>query len=116
MMVPIYCSPAKDPAVKVEQIHLRQATLRLSSPFITSFGTIIERPCIIVEVEAGGAERLGGMRRVRSSMVLVRDGHNGVARMLDYLIPTLMGQEIDDPEAIWGLYARVRGHNMAKAA
>jgi O-succinylbenzoate synthase len=34
----------------------------------------------------------------------------------EYLLPTLLGAEIGDPEEVWDLFGAVRGHNMAKAA
>ena len=102
--------------MKVEQIHLRQVRLRLSSPFITSFGTIIERPCIIVEVGAEGLSGLAECVAFEAPWYSYETVTTAWHVMLDYLIPSLMGQEVHDPEAVWGLFARVRGHNMAKAA
>lgn len=102
--------------MKVEHIHLRQLRLRLSSPFTTSFGTIIERPCIIVEVEAGGVSGLAECVAFEAPWYSYETVTTAWHVMLDYLIPTLIGQEIDGPEAIWHLFGKVRGHNMAKAA
>ena len=102
--------------MKVEQVHLRQVRLRLSSPFTTSFGTIIERPCIIVEVEAEGLKGLAECVAFEAPWYSYETVTTAWHIMLDYLIPCLMGQDVHEPEAVWGLFARVRGHNMAKAA
>lgn len=102
--------------MKVEQIRLRQVRLQLLSPFTTSFGTIIERPCIIVEIRAGGGGGLAECVAFEAPWYSYETVTTAWHVMLDYLIPSLVGQEIDEPEDVWGLFARVRGHNMAKAA
>ena len=102
--------------MRIESVELRQITLPLLSPFTTSFGTETDRPCLIATVRSDGlsgySECVAGDGPWYSYETLGTAWH--VLR--DFLVPRLLGREVDDPTAVWELFAPIRGHNMAKAA
>src|SRR5579864_961462 len=102
--------------MKIEAIELRQTKLRLTAPFTTSFGTTLERSCIIVLVHAEGVTGLGECVAFEGPWYSYETIGTAWHIMTDYLVPRLLGAEVDEPEEVWGLFGSVRGHNMAKAA
>ncbi|MBN1953515.1 MAG: o-succinylbenzoate synthase [Anaerolineae bacterium] len=101
---------------KIERIELHHIDLPLVHPFETSFGREVTRPCILVSVHAAGltgwGECVAGDGPWYASETIGTAWHV----LADYLIPALLGQEIDEPADVVARFARVRGHAMARAA
>jgi O-succinylbenzoate synthase len=102
--------------VKIERVELRQVRLRLTAPFTTSFGTTLDRSCIIVEVGGQGVMGLGECVAFDGPWYSYETIGTAWHVMSDYLIPGLLGTVVTEPEDVWDLFGPVRGHNMAKAA
>lgn len=102
--------------MRIEAIELRQIRLPLLTPFTTSFGTEIDRPCIIVTIDGEGMQGYGECVAGDGPWYSYETMDTAWHVMRDFLIPRLLGQEIEAPEQVWDLFAPVRGHNMAKAA
>ncbi len=102
--------------MKIESIELRRITLPLVSPFTTSFGTQTERPCIIVSVHAEGVTGYGECVAMEGPWYSYETVGTAWHMLQDYLIPRLLGYDLDDPMDVWDVLASIRGHNMAKAA
>lgn len=102
--------------MKIEKIELHQIELPLVHPFRTSFGTQTERETILVQLFSGGmsawAECVASKGPWYSSDTTVEAWHV----MNDFLIPMLIGQEVEKPTDMPKLMKPVRGHVMAKAA
>jgi O-succinylbenzoate synthase len=88
----------------------------LAAPFTASFGTQASRPCLIVEVEGEGARGLGECVAGDGPWYSYETIGTALHVLREWLVPRLLGAGIDDPAAVWGLFAPIRGHNMAKAA
>ena len=88
----------------------------LKSAFTTSFGTQTDRPCIIVTVNAEGLQGYGECVAGDGPWYSYETLGTAWHIMRDFLIGRLLGTNVDDPAAVWKLFAPVRGHNMAKAA
>jgi O-succinylbenzoate synthase len=102
--------------MKIERIELHHIEMPLVHPFRTSFGVETERPCIVTAVYSQGlvgwGECVVGLGPWYSSETVGTAWHV----LTEFLVPTLLHQEISDPTVIPNLFKAVRGHPMAKAS
>lgn len=104
--------------MKIDRIDLHNINMPLASPFETSFGLELERPCILVAVHADGligwGECVAGERPDYAAETIITAWHI----LRDYLAPGLIGHTLHTPADIFTSagYKLVRGHLMAKAA
>jgi o-succinylbenzoate synthase len=99
---------------RIDAIELRLVELSLVRPFRTSFGEERVKQCILARVETGAGvgwgECVAGPRPDyseefnRSAWLVLRD----------HLAPRILGADVAASE-LWGRFALVRGHPMAKA-
>ena len=101
--------------MKLETITLHHIKMPLVAPFTTSFGSIDTRECIILEVNAGGLVGWGECVADRDPGYGYETAGTAWHILRDFLIPSIMGQEINDIEDLNRKIAHVRGHLMAKA-
>lgn len=102
--------------MKIDRVELMQFGLRLSRPFTTSFGTTLERPCLIVAVQSEGCTGYGECVAFDGPWYSYETVTTAWHVLRDFLIPALLDIDVEDPTAVWDRFAPVRGHNMAKAA
>lgn len=94
---------------KVELIELE---MPLKEEFVTSFGSIKYRPCILVRIEErGGEEGWGEVAAGKAPLYSYETVKTAWHVIEDFLIPELEG----GVEAYHLRVAKFRGHNMAKA-
>lgn len=102
--------------MKIERVELHHVSQELVQPFRTSFGTQIERSCILVTVYGEG---LVGWAECPTSL---DPGYSyetvGTAWHIlsDFLVPALLGQDITTTADIAPHFQAVRGHQMAKSS
>lgn len=102
--------------MKIERVELHHVSQELVQPFRTSFGTQIERSCILVTVYSEG---LTGWAECPTSL---DPGYSyetvGTAWHIlsDFLVPALLGQDITTTADIAPHFKAVRGHQMAKSS
>lgn len=100
--------------MRIERIELREVGLPLVHPFETSFGRETERRVIIVtafgEGLVGYGESAAGLGPWYSYETVETCWH--VQR--DFLVPLMVGQDIETPTEVTERFAPVRGHNIAK--
>jgi o-succinylbenzoate synthase len=102
--------------MKVERVEVRELALPLRHPFETSFGRTTRKEFLLVAVSADGVTGYGECVADRDPYYLP-ETNGTVAHVLDeFLIPLLLKLEIAHPRDVWPGLARVRGHEMAKAA
>jgi O-succinylbenzoate synthase len=103
-------------SITVDRLQLRLVRLPLVAFFETSFGRIYERSFVLVSLEGGGVAGIGecvaDVDPYYSAETTVTAWH--VIR--DFLAPLVLGRQFEDPRDVFAALARVRGHNMAKAA
>src|SRR5579883_2737195 len=99
--------------MKLEQVELRHITMPLKSPFTTSFGTEVERPCIIVTVHAGGLTGYGECVAGDGPWYSYETIGTAWHVLHDYIVPQILGQDVTDAADLWRRLARIRGHRMA---
>ena len=102
--------------MKVDRVEVRELALPLRYPFETSFGRTTRKEFLLVAVSADGVTGYGECVADRDPYYLPETNAT-VAHVLDeFLIPLLRKLEIAHPRDVWPGLARVRGHEMAKAA
>lgn len=100
---------------KVDRVTLRHIRMAYVHPFETSFGVERERDCIIVKVDGDGVSGWGECVAMAGPWYSYETTQTNWHILSDFLIPTVLGTQLDGPESVFDAFARVRGHNMAKA-
>src|SRR5215467_6071875 len=102
--------------VRIERLRLRLVRLPLVAFFETSFGRIYDRTFILAQVDGDGieglAECVAEVDPYYSPETTVTAWHV----IKDFLAPLVLGRTFAHPRDVFPAFARVRGHNMAKAA
>jgi O-succinylbenzoate synthase len=101
--------------MRIEKIELRHIRMELVSPFVTSMGTEYDEEHIIVRVDGEGVTGWGESVAEGTPYYSYETVQTAWHILRDFLIPSLLGRDLKDVDEAIGLYARVRGHMMAKA-
>jgi O-succinylbenzoate synthase len=101
---------------RIDRVHLRLVRLPLVAFFETSFGRVYDKTFILVTLEGEGTQGLGecvaDVDPYYSSETTTAAWHI----LEDFIAPLVLGRTFQDPRDLFPALARVRGHNMAKAA
>jgi O-succinylbenzoate synthase len=100
--------------MRVEQIELRTIQLPLRHHFETSFGRTYGRDTILVTVWADGVEGWGESPVEDGPWYCPETVETAWHVQRDFLIPALLGRQLETAEEAFGRMALVRGHQMAK--
>ncbi len=98
----------------VERIELRYIQLPLKHPFETSFGRSFRRDTIVVRVWADGVEGWGESPVEDGPWYSYETVETAWHVQREFLVPMLLGQEVETATQVFDRLAGVRGHNMAK--
>jgi len=100
----------------IEKIHLYHISQRLVSPFVTSFGIEEDRHCLLLSIQSADLEGWGEC----AASYFPGYSYETVATawhvLADFLIPSVLGRDIEKPEDIEDALDGVRGHPLAKAS
>jgi O-succinylbenzoate synthase len=99
----------------IESIELRHIKMVLVSPFVTSMGTEYDEEHIIVRVDSEGVTGWGESVAEGTPFYSYETVQTAWHILKDFLIPSILGKDLSDINEAIALYARVRGHMMAKA-
>jgi O-succinylbenzoate synthase len=102
--------------MKIERVDLYHISMRLVSPFVTSFGPQHQRDCVLVTVHADGLAGWGECVATNDPGYSYETVGTAWHILSDFLVPALLGRAIDGPEALGPALSFVRGHPLAKAA
>jgi len=102
--------------MKIEHVELHHISQRLVHPFRTSFGTQIERSCILVAVYSDGLVGWGECTASHDPGYSYETITTAWHILSEFLVPQILGQEITSPADVPPRYDKVRGHPMAKAS
>src|SRR5437868_14014601 len=102
--------------VRIERLRLRLVRLPMVAFFETSFGRIYDRTFIVVQVDGNGIEGLGECVADVDPYYSPETNVTAWHTIKDFLAPLLIGRTFEHPRNVFPALARVRGHNMAKAA
>jgi len=100
--------------VHVERIELRYIQLPLKHPFETSFGRSFRRDTIVVRIWADGVEGWGESPVEDGPWYSYETVETAWHVQREFLVPMLLGQEVETATQVFDRLAGVRGHNMAK--
>lgn len=102
--------------MRIENVELRRLRLPLVRPFETSFGRVDDRTFLLVTVRGEGAEGWGECVAEASPYYSAETTATAWHVLKDFLVPELLNRPLDAASDVWPALARVRGHQMAKAA
>lgn len=102
--------------MKIERLELHHISMPLVAPFETSFGREIDRPCILVSMQAGGLTGWGECVASAGPWYSYETVETAWHMLRDFLAPAILGQEIAAPGQVAERFQAVRGHPMARAA
>jgi O-succinylbenzoate synthase len=102
--------------MRIERLHLRLIRLPLVAFFETSFGRTYEKTFILVTIEGEGVQGLGECVADVDPYYSAETTTGAWHIIKDFLAPLVLGRSFRDPRHVFPAMARVRGHNMAKAA
>ncbi len=103
------------PAVRIERIELRLVRLRLVAPFETSTERTETKECILVRLEAEGAEGWGEAVADPGPFYAAETNDTAWQIITRYLAPRLLGVPLSHARETARLLSGVRGNPMAKA-
>jgi len=101
--------------MKIERIELRHIKMILVSPFVTSMGTEYDEEHIIVRVDAEGVTGWGESVAEGTPFYSYETVPTAWHILQDFLIPSVLGKDLQSVDEALASYAKVRGHMMAKA-
>jgi O-succinylbenzoate synthase len=101
--------------MRIEALEIRLVEMTLRTPFTTSFGTEVARPCLIVRLQAEGAEGWGECVAGGGPWYSYETVETAWHLLLSFVAPEVVGEEIPDAADLWHRLARIRGHRMAIA-
>lgn len=102
--------------MRIEQIVLYHIRMRLKSSVSTSFGTILDKDSVVVEVrDTEGVVGWGEAPAFWTPWYSEETIRTVLLIMEDFLIPRLGNQEIGSPDQVTKIFAPIQRNNMAKA-
>jgi O-succinylbenzoate synthase len=102
--------------MKIEAVTLRELHMPLKHFFETSFGRTENRRVILITTHCEGVEGWGECVAGEGPFFSDEWVETAWSTIREFLAPLLIGQNIGQARDSAALMARVRGHNMAKAA
>ena len=102
--------------MKLERIEARLVRLPLRFPFETSFGVSTHKEFILVSVFEGGESGHAECVADVDPYYLPETNVTALHILAEFLAPLALSSEVAHPRDLVPLFARVRGHEMAKAA
>jgi o-succinylbenzoate synthase len=103
-------------SVRIEQVDLHLVGLRLKEPFHTAGGPLEAREVLLVSVSAEGLTGWGECGAWPFPAYSSETTKTAWHVLEEFLIPAVLGQELDDVATLAARFAWVRGHRMARAA
>src|SRR5256885_9668429 len=102
--------------MKIEAITLREIHMPLMQFFETSFSRLYERRILLLSVHCDGMVAWGECVAGEDPFYSEESIETAWYVIREYLAPLLLGKSVSNPGECNSLFARVRGHRMAKAA
>jgi O-succinylbenzoate synthase len=102
--------------MKIDSVTLREIQMPLVHFFETSFGRVYSRRILLVAVETEGARGWGECVAAEDPFYSPEWIDSAWPAIKQYLAPALLKKSVESGRECPALFAKVRGHNMAKAA
>jgi o-succinylbenzoate synthase len=101
--------------MRIERLTLRELRMRLKAPFETSFGVIQDRRILLVEAIVDGVSGWGEVTTTESPSYNSETTDTAWHIISDFIVPRLIGAELQKATDVATFLAPIRGHQMAKA-
>jgi len=101
--------------MQIERIELHHISMRLKSPFITSFGEELDRDCLLVRVHSDGIEGWGECVASREPGFSYETVETAWHILRDYFIPAILNRPISHPRELKQYLQAYKGHPLARA-
>jgi O-succinylbenzoate synthase len=101
--------------MKIESVILREISMRLKSPFETSFGVTQHRRIILVETLADGLRGWGEVTAGETPGYNSETTDTAWHVISEFIAPRILGKTLSSASDFPRLVAPVRGHEMAKS-
>lgn len=101
--------------MKIDAVNLHQLSMPLVSPFETSFGRETHRACIIVEILSEGLSGWGECPADSNPGYSYETVGTALHILEAFILPAIVGQDLEGPEDYTRRVAWIRGHPMAKS-
>ena len=102
--------------MKLVEVTLRHLQMEMKSPFSTSFGTFQTKDFILLEaVDEQGTVGYGESVAFSSPWYNEETFKTNWHMLEDFLIPILLGKELEHPDEVSDLFSAIRKNNMAKS-
>jgi O-succinylbenzoate synthase len=101
--------------MRLRKLTLREIHLPLVEPFQTSLDTTTLRRILLLEADVDGVNGWGESTAGEDPYYSYETVETAWHILRDYLWPLVKGREFATAGEVFDLFARVRGHNMAKA-
>ena len=98
----------------VNQIEMRELRMRLLHPFETSFGATQDRHVVIIKVSDGTRAGYGEVTAAEGPFYSYETWETAWHVLRDYIIPSVVGKDIDVAGRFGEFVRGLRGHAMAK--
>jgi len=102
--------------MRIDRVEVRRVTLPLRHPFETSVGRTATKRFLLVSVSADGVTGHAECVADTDPFYLPETNDTALHVLRDFLVPMAFPLEIGHPREVLPALARVRGHEMAKAA
>ena len=102
--------------MKIEAVELIAMSQPLVRPFATSFGEQLQRDCLLLVLHSEGLQGWGECVATNDPGYSYETAQTAWHILSDFLIPAVLGQELQEPEDLAPWLRGVRGHPLAKAA
>ena len=99
----------------IEKIELREIRMRLKAPFETSFGVTQDRRILLVEAVVDGVSGWGEVTTVESPSYNSETTETAWHVISDFIVPRIIGRDLNKAADAASLLSPIRGHQMAKA-
>lgn len=101
--------------MKLERIDLYHISMPLVAPFGTSFGVQTERQCLILALHSEGLTAWGECVATNDPGYSYETAVTAWHVLADFLIPAVLGRDVQQPGDVQQWMRGVRGHPLAKA-
>jgi O-succinylbenzoate synthase len=101
--------------MRIERIELYHLAIPFFYPFQSSSGRAEEHPCILVAVKSEGLVGWGECPAFYEPYYVYETIKTAAHILGDFLVPSLLGKDLNSPSDVIPYFQKVRGHPMAKA-
>src|SRR5215831_3906225 len=101
--------------VFIQKIDVREIRMRLLHPFETSFGATQDRHIVLVKISDGTHAGWGEVTAAEGPFYSYETWETAWHVLRDYIIPSVIGKEMEHAGNFAAFVQGIRGHNMAKA-